>query len=371
MGFCGKCGVKLPDDARFCGECGAALDGVSSSGTAVSDESSARVTKRPRVWRTVWITLLVLLLLIGGCIAAVVIVARRHGISVEIARPSEVARPEPVRDMPSPAPQPSSATVISSPSAALSTVPETDVAPPASFPVVTTPAEPMSASAAAVPPELAEANKLCAAGRYADALSLLDRFVLAHPDSRAAQFRRGTARLWLNDLAGAGKDFSALAESDGSDVDSRRSLAFVELATGEQKVARRQIESLAAAHPGDPKITLLQAQAALYDQDTEAARRLFAEARRLNPASPTHLLAEGVQFGKAGVMRLALLEFNSVLWLDPTEHQARYDIALAYEQLGQRDQAIRAFEDYLHYMQSGKWADIARQHLQYLKQAVR
>ena len=69
----------------------------------------------------------------------------------------------------------------------------------------------------------------------------------------------------------------------------------------------------------------------------------------------------------AGVLSVAYLQYLTLLWLDPRLTGANYGLGLTCARLGQRDQAIQAFERFVQAEPNSPYAENARQQLNQLR----
>jgi Tfp pilus assembly protein PilF len=64
-----------------------------------------------------------------------------------------------------------------------------------------------------------------------------------------------------------------------------------------------------------------------------------------------------------GESRRAVFYFERALAADPRFSDAHFNLAMAYEQVGERAKARPHWKRYLEIEPTGTWADIAREHL--------
>ena len=213
-----------------------------------------------------------------------------------------------------------------------------------------------------------EAQALYQAGRYQEALPLYDELIDESSTFRQARFDRAVMRLWTNDLIGSLEDFRWLAR-EKNDRESRRLRALVELAAGNVKEARKEADRLLREKPSDPEAILVAAQAALYDGNQQRAQELFQKLRTLAPQTETGLYTQAGNFLQAGVPAMALVQYDTIVWMNPGQTNAYYGLGFAASRLGQREKAIEAFNRYLQYDATSQWAEQVRSELQRLQSA--
>ena len=97
---------------------------------------------------------------------------------------------------------------------------------------------------------------------YKAAHDSASRLVAAYPNLPLALNLRGTSSLGLADTKAAEADFRAAIAKDPKFLDARRNLAQVLLATNRADAGKKELESIAAANPGDTPTLMLLADVA-------------------------------------------------------------------------------------------------------------
>lgn len=103
--------------------------------------------------------------------------------------------------------------------------------------------------------------------------------------------------------------------------------------------------------PGETEVYSFWVRAALKSKNPEAIRAL--------PSPPAGLPIEqrfslGVLFASVGLYRKAIPQFKATLQADPSNDEAAYDLALSYQQTGQRREAISVIRTALKQKPSGE-----------------
>ncbi len=143
--------------------------------------------------------------------------------------------------------------------------------------------------------------------------------------------------------------------------------------TPEASIAIAHAEQAVAAHRDVGTLTAFAVAHALNGRLDDSVRALD-ECTVIDPASATSwsdlaaaLLSRSTVDGHADDVGRALESANTALRLDPQSAEARFNKALALEQLKLHDQAIDAWTQYLAIDASSPWAAEARQHIESLR----
>jgi predicted Zn-dependent protease len=90
------------------------------------------------------------------------------------------------------------------------------------------------------------------------------------------------------------------------------------------------------------------------------ARQAMATAMQIGPVVAAQRHQNAAFLSSVGQSQRALVEFSSVLLLDPNTAGAYYGVAVESARLGQTAQAIQAYETYLKYDSTSQLAQLAR-----------
>jgi tetratricopeptide (TPR) repeat protein len=124
-------------------------------------------------------------------------------------------------------------------------------------------------------------------------------------------------------------------------------LAAVAESTGDLVTSRQLLTDLVAAAPGDLRRVVRLAGALRASGDCGAALALFAVERERYRRDPRFHLEEGAAALACQQPRLALLALAEAVRLDPRSASAHERLGATLLQLGQADEAARAFTDCL------------------------
>ena len=97
--------------------------------------------------------------------------------------------------------------------------------------------------------------------------------------------------------------------------------------------------------------------------DDAQAEDLYEQALKVDPAQPEAQYNLGYVMLERGRTELAIRYFRGALASDPRFADAHFNLAMAYEQLGDTTEAKIFWKRYLEIEPTGTWADIARRHL--------
>lgn len=100
-------------------------------------------------------------------------------------------------------------------------------------------------------------------------------------------------------------------------------------------------------------------------KDMSRASELYRKALELDPEQPEANYNLGYWHQEASQQcGTAICFYQEAIRLDPTFADAYYNLGIAYDRIGQRGLAKRAFKDYLRVEVWGDWADKARRYIE-------
>lgn len=177
-------------------------------------------------------------------------------------------------------------------------------------------------------------------GRLDDAIAQYQKALEIGPDDADIHSNMAAAYVQKNDLASALAEYQKALEINPKLAQARFGLAVVYLQQGQNDQALEELLQFQANDDGSDKLATAQANVYL-----------------------------GAIYLEKGDMEKALVEYQKALQVDPTLSAAHYGVGLAYSQLGQKDQAIKALEQFQQYDDGANSAmtDQAAQLLQQLK----
>jgi CHAT domain-containing protein/tetratricopeptide (TPR) repeat protein len=134
---------------------------------------------------------------------------------------------------------------------------------------------------------------------------------------------------------------------------------------------------LAEANPEDPEVLRMKGEAEMMSGHAGAAIGILESARDLKPQEP-HVLADlGTAYALRGDIEKQYGDYVSAtehlghaVHIDPRNSEAVFNLALAFEKMMLKDQAIEQWQNYLKLDSMSDWAKEARQRLDGLERAL-
>jgi thioredoxin-like negative regulator of GroEL len=209
---------------------------------------------------------------------------------------------------------------------------------------------------------IAEAEAASARGDTVQALKLYDQILAADPSNAKARFNRGSIKLWSPDSPAALEDFRELVKTDPTNLEARRIRALLEIVHGDRALAEKEASALLEKNKSSANL-LLAGQAALYNNRVTDAQSFFQQANAADPRTSESIYTQAGQLLNARSYGLAYLSYSAALGLNPGGYTAYYGMGMAASQLGWKDQAIGALEQYLRHDGNSQYAVSAREEL--------
>jgi tetratricopeptide (TPR) repeat protein len=215
--------------------------------------------------------------------------------------------------------------------------------------------------------EITRGNAFFQQGRYHEALAAFDNALRGNPHSAPALLGRGLSLNALGDPASARLAYESALQINPSQPNLRSWIAEVAIASNDFQRAEailgeelRFAPSSAWAYSYVGTLRMLQGR-------QEEARQAMAAAMQLDSAVVSYRYQNATFLSGVGQSQRAIVEFWSVILLDPNAAGAYYGIGVQAARLGQTAQAIQAYQSYLNYDGTSEWARLARQEIQRLR----
>jgi CHAT domain-containing protein/tetratricopeptide (TPR) repeat protein len=131
---------------------------------------------------------------------------------------------------------------------------------------------------------------------------------------------------------------------------------------------------LAESNPDDPEVLRLKGEAQMMAGDAAEAVQTLEIARDLKPGSARILADLGTAYALRGDIEKQYGDYVSAtdnlghaVHIDPRDSEAVFNLALVFEKMMLKDQAIEQWNNYLRLDSTSDWAKEARQHLDALQ----
>lgn len=195
---------------------------------------------------------------------------------------------------------------------------------------------------------LLQARLSAVAGRFDQALALIDKVIVATPADAEAWFANGVILLrGKADAAGAIEAFSKAVSFKPDHVLARSSLISLLLAKPDVKAASAQLDRLRKIVPKSPEILFFDAQLALLNGKPKVALQLIDQVLKTAPANAYALeMAGAIQLAN-GMLPQAQRSLSRALDLLPNLPVARQRLAQTYLMMGQPAHALKTLEPLL------------------------
>lgn len=200
-----------------------------------------------------------------------------------------------------------------------------------------------------------------------------DRFDTLNPQPRQV----GGDDAAFYELVRAGKLKQALAEAnrvipaDPSDFNLhhlRAERVWLELLIGDPRRAEAEANRLAKVEPGTSTVLSMKGHIALFKNDVQTARQLFADALKQDPTSPKRIFDYGVRLYDRGSWQAAWVQLYTAQFMDPRQTPlAAYYLGSIAEKLGDPTRAIQQYEAFLRGRPEGPQAARARERVRHLR----
>jgi Flp pilus assembly protein TadD len=190
--------------------------------------------------------------------------------------------------------------------------------------------------------ELSLAKVLITLARFDEAKPILESYVRDHPTSMEAHYLLGATYRGLGMLVQSTSELERAVQLNGDDFDSQYKLGSVLREDGKFEQAISHLKRAVSLKPDSQEahFQLCRAyhqtnQQELADQENFVFQRLLKTV--VDQRRATVLENEGVQDVKDGGLQKAVSAYKEALQLVPQDAKVRYDLALVFEKLKDRD----------------------------------
>lgn len=158
-------------------------------------------------------------------------------------------------------------------------------------------------------------------------------------------FKEGLKLQAKGDVAGAKALFEAGLRADSKHVQSLIGLASVALMQRQTSDAEKLLERAEASNPSAPEVQMAWARFHAIKRDDAKAEAALRKAKSLAPNALPPLVELGMHFLRVGRPSDGLKEFREAETLDRSNKYVAFGIGMASSALGDRAQAMAAFEN--------------------------
>jgi tetratricopeptide (TPR) repeat protein len=209
--------------------------------------------------------------------------------------------------------------------------------------------------------DLERAVKAFNAGARADAIAAVRAIIRDHPAFSTAHGQLASMQRQSGDLAGAIGTLEHAVRLGIADQRVMIVLADYLAAAGALPKALALLDAVLAAHPDDVEAHNSFGVVAMRLGRHDRARQEFNTVLDLDPTSATAYANLGADALSSGDVAGAIVPLTRALELEPRQYTVLYNLALALDTVGRRDEARRAMERFVAEAPPQRYAtDIAR-----------
>jgi protein O-GlcNAc transferase len=190
--------------------------------------------------------------------------------------------------------------------------------------------------------KLSLAKVLITLVRFTEARPFLEPYVRDHPENMEAHYLLGITYQGLGNLEQAKSELERAVQLNGNDFDSQYKLGSVLREDGKYEEAILHLKRAVTLKPGSQEAHYQLDRAYHQTKQPELAEQENLVFQRLQKAvvdqrRATVLENDGAQDAKAGDLQKAVSAYKEALQLVPQDAKVRYDLALVFEKLKDRD----------------------------------
>jgi MSHA biogenesis protein MshN len=318
---------------------------------SASADPSVRVVPHSRRSDAFWITLALVAMLGLGWLSWVLYEMRPQPVATPLALSRPIAPAPMVAAAPPAKVQPPQPAQVQ-PAAPSATPPQAPA--PELFKLaeaIETPLPPMPArkhvpKPAKLPPDQAIAPPGAAAKGVAGQLTKRDR-PLSSAEEAELHFQKGVERLNQGRASAAALEFAGALAIDPSHEPARQALVAVRLEQSELDAAERLLSEGMALSPSNAQFATVLARIRVERGDYEGAAELLTRTHEAGAADPEHQLLLGTVLQRLHRDSEAIGAFENAARLAEPAPSTLVAMAMSYENLGRRAEALRAYRQAL------------------------
>jgi tetratricopeptide (TPR) repeat protein len=196
--------------------------------------------------------------------------------------------------------------------------------------------------------DLDRAVKAFNSGSRAEAMTAVRTIVREHPSFSTAQGQLASMQRQSGDLPGAIATLEEMVRRGIADQRLMIVLADYIAASGALPKALGLLEAVIAAHPDEVEAHNSLGVVAMRMGQHDRARQAFGKVLDLDPTSATAYANLGADALSSGDLQGAIGHLTRALELDPRQYTVLYNLAMALDGLGRRDEARRDMERFIN-----------------------
>jgi choline-sulfatase len=204
--------------------------------------------------------------------------------------------------------------------------------------------------------DLDRAVKLFNAGSRTAAMAAVRGIARDHPAFSAAQGQLASMQRQSGDLAGAIATLEDMVRRGVADQRLMIVLADYLAAAGALPRALALLDAIVAAHPDDADALNSLGVVAMRLGRHDRAREAFRNVIVLDPTSATAYANLGADALASGEIAAAIPELTRAVDLEPRQYTVLYNLALALDRVGRREEARRAMERFVREVPPERYA---------------
>jgi choline-sulfatase len=209
--------------------------------------------------------------------------------------------------------------------------------------------------------DLERAVKAFNAGARTDAIAAVRAIIRDHPTFSTAHGQLASMQRQSGDLAGAISTLEDSVRRGTADQRVMIVLADYLASAGALPKALALLDAVVAAHPDDADAHNSLGVVAMRLGRHDRARQAFNKVLELDPTSATAYANLGADALTSGDMAAAIVHLTRALELEPRQYTVLYNLALALDSVGRREEARHAMERFVNEAPPQRYApDIAR-----------
>jgi Flp pilus assembly protein TadD len=196
--------------------------------------------------------------------------------------------------------------------------------------------------------DLDRAVKAFNSGSRAEAMTAVRTIVREHPSFSTAQGQLASMQRQSGDLPGAIATLEEMVRRGIADQRLMIVLADYIAASGALPKALGLLEAVIAAHPDEVEAHNSLGVVAMRMGQHDRARQAFGKVLDLDPTSATAYANLGADALSSGDLQGAIGHLTRALELDPRQYTVLYNLAMALDGLGRRDEARRDMQRFIN-----------------------